>query len=98
MPGDAGLSDAETPVEPHPPRKRYAGFAVAAIITAFVALFFEGRIPPLNIAAAVLALIGLRQIRRDPLRYKGRAFCWLAVALAIIVATLAALVEPSLAT
>lgn len=91
------MSDADSSSDPHSPRQRYAGFAIAAIITALVALLFSGELPPLNIAAAVLAWLGLRQIRRDPLRYKGRAFCWLAVALAITVATLAALVEPGAA-
>ncbi len=72
--------------------------AIIAIVTALISLFFEGRVAPLNIAAALFALLGLRQIRRDPLRYQGRVFCWAAIALAMVLATLAALVEPSIAT
>lgn len=87
------MSDPESSA----PRRRYAGLAIVAIITALVSLFFEGRVAPLNLAAAISAVLGLRQIRRDPLRYQGRLFCWAAIALAMVLALLAALVEPSIA-
>lgn len=80
---------------PHHGRKRYSPLAMGAIVTALLALLLQGGFVPLNLAAAVLALLGLRQIRREPERYIGRAFCWLAIALALILAILTAMVEPT---
>ncbi|WP_444677312.1 hypothetical protein [Halomonas sp. E19] len=68
---------------------------MTAIVTALLALLFEGSLPPLTIAAALFALLGLRQIRREPDRYTGRAFCWIAIALALILAILTAMLEPA---
>jgi membrane-associated PAP2 superfamily phosphatase len=68
---------------------------MSAIVTALLALLLQGGFVPLNLAAAVLALLGLRQIRREPERYIGRAFCWLAIALVLVLAVLTALVEPT---
>ncbi|MCE8011237.1 hypothetical protein HOP54_12190 [Halomonas daqingensis] len=79
---------------PESPRRRYAPWAMTAIVTALVALLFQGSLPPLNIAAAIFALMGLRQIRRHPDRYIGRAFCWLAIALVLILAILTAMLQP----
>jgi hypothetical protein len=76
------------------PRRRYAPWAMTAIVTALIALLFQGSLPPLNIAAAIFAVMGLRQIRRQPDRYIGRAFCWLAIALVLILAILNALLMP----
>ncbi|GGX90880.1 hypothetical protein GCM10007160_17930 [Litchfieldella qijiaojingensis] len=45
----------------------------------------------------MLAVIGLRHIRRDPERRRGRMFCWSAIALALILAVLAAWIGPSIA-
>ncbi|QTF91483.1 hypothetical protein [Halomonas sp. BM-2019] len=84
--------DNPTPV---PPRRRYAPWALAAIVSALLALLLQGSLVPLNLAAAVMALLGLRQIRREPERYIGRAFCWLAIALVLILAVLTALLEPT---
>ncbi|MBA2778741.1 hypothetical protein [Billgrantia kenyensis] len=67
---------------------------MTAIVTALIALLFQGSLPPLNIAAAIFAVMGLRQIRRQPDRYIGRAFCWLAIALVLILAILNALLMP----
>jgi hypothetical protein len=77
-----------------PARRRYSPWAMAAIVTALIALLLQGSLPPVTIAAAILALVGLRQIRRAPERYIGRAFCWLAIALALILAILTAMLEP----
>ena len=76
------------------PRRRYAPWAMSAMVTALISLLFQGSVPPLNIAAAIFALLGLRQIRQQPGRYMGRAFCWLALALALILAILNALLIP----
>lgn len=67
---------------------------MTAIVTALIALLFQGSLPPLNIAAAIFAVMGLRQIRRQPDRYIGRAFCWLAIALVLILAILTAMLQP----
>ena len=75
-------------------RRRYSPWALTAIITALLALLLQGSMPPVNIAAAIFALMGLRQIRRMPERYIGRAFCWLAIGLALILAVLTAMVQP----
>ncbi len=83
---------------PRPARRRYSPLAMSAIVTALVALLLQGGFVPLNLAAAVLALLGLRQIRREPERYIGRAFCWLAIALVLALAILTALVEPTPST
>lgn len=80
---------------PRPPRRRYAPWAMAAIVTALLALLLQGGLPPVNIAAAIFAVMGLRQIRREPERYIGRAFCWLALALVLILAVLTAMLEPT---
>jgi hypothetical protein len=84
--------DTPTPV---PPRRRYAPWAMAAIVSALLALLLQGALLPLNLAVAVMALLGLRQIRREPERYIGRAFCWLAIALVLLLALLTAMVEPT---
>ncbi len=70
---------------------------MTAIVTALMALLFEGGLPLLNIAAAIFALLGLRQIRREPERYAGRALCWMAIALVLILAILTAMLEPAAA-
>ncbi|MCG6656409.1 hypothetical protein HOP52_01270 [Halomonas campisalis] len=75
-------------------RRRYSPWALTAIVTALFALLLQGSLPPVTIAAAIFALMGLRQIRRMPERYIGRAFCWLAIALALILAILTAMVQP----
>ena len=62
--------------------------------TAFLALFFDAMAPVIAVIAAVFALLGLRQIRRSPERYRGRALCWLAIGLGLILAILVSLVEP----
>lgn len=67
---------------------------MAAIVTALFALLLQGGLVPVNLATAVFALLGLRQIRREPGRYMGRAFCWIAIALVLILAILTAVVEP----
>lgn len=67
---------------------------MTAIVTALIALLFQGSLPPLNIAAAIFAVMGLRQIRRQPERFIGRALCWLAIALVLILAILNALLLP----
>ncbi|MGQ4880295.1 DUF4190 domain-containing protein [Billgrantia sp. LNSP4103-1] len=79
---------------PGSPRRRYAPWATTAIVTALIALLFQGSLPPLNIAAALFAVLGLRQIRRHPQRYIGRAFCWIAIALVLILAILNAMLQP----
>ncbi|AXY40844.1 hypothetical protein [Halomonas sp. JS92-SW72] len=84
--------DTPTPVSP---RRRYAPWAMAAIVSALLALLLQGALLPLNLAAAVMALLGLRQIRREPERYIGRPFCWLAIALVLILAVLTAMLEPT---
>lgn len=76
-----------------PARRRYSPLAMGAIVTALVALLLQGGFVPLNLASAVLAVLGLRQIRREPERYMGRPFCWLAIALVLVLAILTALVE-----
>ncbi|MCA1768751.1 MAG: hypothetical protein LC652_01965 [Halomonas sp.] len=80
---------------PAPARRRYAPWAMGAMVGALLALLFQGALLPLNMAVAVMALIGLRQIRRDPSRYIGRAFCWLAIALVLILALMTAMLEPA---
>ncbi|MFO7648052.1 MULTISPECIES: hypothetical protein [Halomonas] len=77
-----------------PARRRYSPWAMAAIVTALFALLLQGGLVPLNLAAALMALVGLRQIRREPERYIGRAFCWLAIVLVLVLALLTAMVEP----
>ncbi|GHE19896.1 hypothetical protein C1H70_12895 [Halomonas urumqiensis] len=67
---------------------------MAAIITALFSLLLQGGLVPVNLAAAVFALLGLRQIRHAPERYMGRAFCWIAIALVLTLATLTVMVEP----
>jgi hypothetical protein len=84
--------DNDTPI---PARRRYSPWAMAAIVTALLALLLQGALVPLNLAAAVMALLGLRQVRREPERYIGRAFCWLAIGLVLILALLTAMVEPT---
>lgn len=79
---------------PESPRRRYAPWAMSAMITALVSLLLQGSVPPLNIAAAIFALLGLRQIRHQPERFVGRAFCWLTLALALILGILNALLIP----
>lgn len=76
-------------------RRRYAHWAIAAIVTAMLGLFFDILAPVLGLIATLCALLGLRQVRRDPQRYKGRGFCWAAIALALVIATLSLLVEPA---
>ncbi|WP_416137277.1 hypothetical protein ACM26W_12275 [Halomonas sp. HK25] len=78
---------------PVPARRRYSPWAMGAIVAALLALLLQGALVPLNLAAAVMALIGLRQIRREPSRYIGRAFCWLAIVLVLILAVLTAMLE-----
>ncbi|MEC9482217.1 MAG: DUF4190 domain-containing protein [Halomonas sp.] len=73
--------------------KRHSGWAIAAVIVAMLGLFFDVLAPFIGTLAGILAVVGLRQIRRDPQRYKGRAFCWAAIALALGVAMLSLLVE-----
>ena len=80
---------------PVPARRRYSPWAMGAMVCALLALLLQGALVPLNLAVAVMALIGLRQIRREPSRYIGRAFCWLAIALVIILAVLTAMLEPT---
>lgn len=80
---------------PVPARRRYSPWAMGAMVCALLALLLQGALVPLNMAVAVMALIGLRQIRREPSRYIGRAFCWLAIALVIILAVLTAMLEPT---
>ena len=77
------------------PARRHSGLAIAAISVAFVAMFFDAQIPLLGLLAAALGLLGLRQIHRAPHRYSGRLFCWGAIGLALLLAVLAALVDPA---
>lgn len=67
---------------------------MTAIVTALVALLFQGSLLPLNIAAAIFAVMGLRQVQRQPDRYIGRALCWIAIALVLILAILNAMLQP----
>lgn len=76
------------------PSRRYANWAIAAIVTAMLSLFFDMLAPLLGLVATLFALLGLRQIRREPERYQGRGFCWAAIVLALAIATLSLLVEP----
>ncbi|RCV91070.1 DUF4190 domain-containing protein [Billgrantia montanilacus] len=78
------------------PRRHYSPWAMASIVTALIALLLAGSMPPVNIAAAIFGIMGLRQIRRDPGRYIGRAFCWITIALVLILAILTAMVQPPL--
>lgn len=78
------------------PSRRYSGFSIAAISLAFIGMFFDGQVPLLGLGAAVLGVLGLRQIHRAPQRYTGRLFCWGAIGLALLLAVLSMLVEPSL--
>ncbi|SDL76920.1 hypothetical protein SAMN05661010_02491 [Modicisalibacter muralis] len=73
--------------------RRYANWAIAAVVTAMLSLFFDMLAPLLGLMATIFALLGLRRIRSDPERYQGRGFCWAAIALAVIVAGLSLLVE-----
>ncbi|MFW3614349.1 hypothetical protein [Billgrantia antri] len=76
------------------PRRRHAPWAMTAIVIAILALLFQGALLPLNLAAAVCAVMGLRQIHRQPARYIGRALCWIAIALVLILAILNAMLQP----
>lgn len=67
---------------------------MTAIVTALIALLFQGSLVPLNVAVAIFAVLGLRQIRRQPQRYIGRAFCWIAIALILTLAILNAMLQP----
>ncbi|MBF8221740.1 hypothetical protein [Halomonas sp. 328] len=78
-------------------RPRYSGWSIAGLVMAFLSLFLDGQVPLLGAAAAACAWLGLRQIHREPSRYRGRLFSWLAIALALLVAVLGALVDPSTA-
>lgn len=75
--------------------RRYAGWAVAAIVTAMLGLFFDTLAPFVEALAILLALLGLYQIRKTPERYKGKGLCLGAILLALSVATLSLLVEPA---
>ncbi|MGJ7457571.1 hypothetical protein ACR80S_06050 [Halomonas sp. MA07-2] len=86
--------NADNPSPVHA-RRRYSPWAMGAMVCALLALLLQGVLVPLNLAVAIMALIGLRQIRREPSRYIGRAFCWLAIALVLILAVLTAMVEPT---
>ncbi len=77
-------------------RRHYSPWAMASIVTAIIALLLAGSMPPVNIAAAIFGVMGLRQIRRNPESYIGRAFCWIAISLVLILAILTAMVEPPL--
>ncbi|RDB44443.1 DUF4190 domain-containing protein [Halomonas sp. DQ26W] len=77
-------------------RRHYSPWAMASIVTAIFALLLAGSMPLLNIAAAIFGVMGLRQIRGNPERYIGRAFCWIAIALVLILAILTAMVQPPL--
>lgn len=79
---------------PDSPRRRYAPWAMTAIVTALIALLFQGSLLPLNLAAAIFAVMGLHQVQRQPERYIGRAFCWIAIALVLILAILNAMLQP----
>lgn len=68
---------------------------MSAIVTALIALLLAGNLVPLNLVAAVFALLGLRQIHHDPERYSGRHFCWIAIALVLLLAILTAMVQPA---
>ncbi|MDI4636186.1 MULTISPECIES: hypothetical protein [Halomonadaceae] len=89
--------------QPHPPQdgagnavpRRHSGFAIAAISVAFLSMFLDGLAPLLGLVAAVLAVLGLRQIHRAPQRYSGRLFCWGAIGLALLLAVLSVLVDTS---
>ncbi|MCE8014667.1 hypothetical protein HOP62_01090 [Halomonas sp. MCCC 1A17488] len=76
------------------PRQRHAPWAMTAIVLALVALLFQGSLLPLNLAAAIFAVMGLRQVHRQPERYIGRALCWIAIALVLILAILNAMLQP----
>ncbi|GHA92491.1 DUF4190 domain-containing protein [Modicisalibacter luteus] len=78
--------------------RRYSSWALAAIIVAILGLFFDVLAPLLGLVAAILAVLGLRHIRRQPQHYRGRGVCWAAIVLALIVATLSLLLEPLPAT
>ncbi|MCG7599127.1 DUF4190 domain-containing protein [Halomonas sp. McH1-25] len=78
--------------------RRYSSWALAAIVVAILGLFFDILAPVLGLVAAILAILGLRHIRRQPQRYRGRGFCWAAIILSLIVATLSLLLEPLPAT
>lgn len=95
---------ASRPVPPHDdvadaasrqPSRRHSGFSIAAISVAFLGMFFDSQVPLLGLGAAVLGVLGLRQIRQAPQRYSGRLFCWGAIGLALLLAVLSALVDPS---
>ncbi|WP_425191364.1 DUF4190 domain-containing protein [Halomonas sp. GXIMD04776] len=75
--------------------QRHASWAITAIVTAMLGLFFDTLAPLMGAFAILFALLGLRQIRRSPQHYKGRGFCWAAIALALSVVTLSLLVEPA---
>ncbi len=67
---------------------------MTAIVTALVSLLLQGSLVPLNLAAAIFAVLGLRQVHRQPERYFGRALCWIAIALVLILAILNAMLQP----
>lgn len=77
------------------PQRRYAHWAIAAIVTAMLGLFFDVLAPVLSLVATLFALLGLRLVRRAPQRYKGRTFCWIAIVLALVIAALSLSVEPA---
>ncbi len=76
-------------------RSRHSHWAIAAVVIAMFSLFFDRAAPLLGVVAALCAMLGLRQIRREPDRYRGRGFCWAAIVLALVIATLSLLVEPA---
>lgn len=92
------VSAVREPANGNAQPRRNAHWAIAAIVVAMLGLFFDTLAPLLGLAASLLALLGLRQIRRAPQRYKGRGFCWAAIVLALAVATLSLLVEPASAS
>lgn len=73
--------------------RRYANSAIAAIVIAMLGLFLDMLAPLLGLVAVIFALFGLRKIRHEPERYRGRGFCWAAIVLALTIATLSILVE-----
>ena len=70
---------------------RHANAAIAAVVVALLGLFFDVLAPLFGGVAVLFALFGLYQIRRSPQRYKGRLFCWAAIALAVMVTLLSGL-------
>jgi len=70
---------------------RHANAAIAAVVVAILGLFFDVLAPLFGAVAVLFALFGLYQIRRSPERYRGRLFCWVAIALAAVVTLLSGL-------